>query len=111
MDNYYNSPALVQFLQLCNTNCLGAVSVNGKAVPKKLQESKLQKHEVIAQHNGSDCVLPWQDKEHVTMISAYHGTELQTVVKRRKERQKPESVIHYNPPVGGIDKEGKRMNE
>jgi hypothetical protein len=59
MDNYYNSPALVTFLKSCNTDGVGTIRVNRKAVPKKLQESKLKKGEVIAQHSEPVCVLWW----------------------------------------------------
>jgi hypothetical protein len=52
MDSYYNSPALAKFLKSCKTDCVGTIRVNGKAMPKKLQESKLQKGEVIAWHSG-----------------------------------------------------------
>jgi hypothetical protein len=80
MDNYYNLPALAKFLKSCKTDCVGTIRVNGKAMPKKLQESKLQKGKVITQHIGPVCVLWWCDKKHVTMISAYHGAKFQTVV-------------------------------
>jgi hypothetical protein len=90
-------------------------------MPKKLQESKLQRGEVIAQHSGPVCVLRWRDKKHVTMISTYHAAELQTVVKGVKEKQQPVCVIHYNQHMGGADKkdqllqmylvERKRMNK
>ena len=54
-------------------------------MPKKLQESKLQKGEAVAQHSGPICVLRWRDKKDVTMISTYHGAEFQSVVKRETE--------------------------
>jgi len=121
MDNYYNSPPLAKFLKSCNTDCVGTIRINRKGMPKKLQESKLQKGEAVAQHSGPICVLRWRDKKDVTMISTYHGAEFQSVVKRGKEKQKPLCVIHYNQHMGGVDKkdqllqtylvERKRMNK
>lgn len=71
---------------------------------KKLQESKLQEGKVIAQHNGAFCVLHWHYKKHVTMILSYHAAEVQVVVKRGKEKQKPKCLIHYNQHIGSVDK-------
>jgi hypothetical protein len=56
-------------------------------VPKKLQESKLKKGEVIAQHSEPVCVLWWWDQKHVTMISMYRAAKIQIVVKRVKKKQ------------------------
>jgi hypothetical protein len=38
------------------------------------------------------------------MISRYHGAEVQTITKRRKEKQKPVHVIHYNQHTDEVDK-------
>jgi hypothetical protein len=57
-------------------------------VLKKLQDSKLQKGDAIAQHSWPVCVLRWSDK-HVTITSMYDVVEVQTVVKRSKEKHKP----------------------
>ena len=34
----------------------------------------------------------------------YHAAEVQRVMKRSKEKQKPMCVIHYNQNMGGVDK-------
>jgi len=73
-------------------------------VPKKLQESKLQKGDAILQHSRPVHVLSWGDKKHATMTSTYHVAEVQRVVKRSKQKQKPVYVIHYNQNMGGADK-------
>jgi hypothetical protein len=73
-------------------------------VPKKLQESKLQKGDAILQHSRPVCVLRRSDKKHVTITSMYHVAEVQRVVKRSKEKQKPVCVIHYNQNMSGVDK-------
>jgi hypothetical protein len=65
-----------------------------KAMPKMLQESKLQKCEAIAQHSGPIRVMWWRDKKDVTLISTYHAAKVQEVLKRGKEKQKPVCVIH-----------------
>jgi hypothetical protein len=49
-----NSPSLVKFLKLHNTNC--AETVNRRTLSKKLQERKLQKGEELVQHTGPVCV-------------------------------------------------------
>jgi hypothetical protein len=38
------------------------------------------------------------------MTSMYHAAEVQRVMKRSKEKQKPMCVIHYNQNMGGVDK-------
>jgi len=38
------------------------------------------------------------------MTSTYHVAEVQRVLKRSKEKQKPMSVIHYNQNMDGVDK-------
>jgi hypothetical protein len=73
-------------------------------VPKKLQESRLQKGDAILQHSRPAHVLRRGDKKHVTMTSTCHVAEVQRVVKKSKEKQKPMYAIHYNQNVGGVDK-------
>jgi hypothetical protein len=73
MDNYYNFSSSGQILKLCNHRLCRHCRVNRKAVPKKLQESKLQKGDAILQHSRHVHVLWWGDKKHVTMTSTYHA--------------------------------------
>jgi hypothetical protein len=38
------------------------------------------------------------------MISTYHGEETRkTLTKRRQEKEKPVSVLHYKKNMGGVD--------
>jgi hypothetical protein len=84
-DTCYTPPDLVKFLISCNMDCMGKMKINRKNMPKKVKgEKKLQKGEVIEQHDG----LKWSDKRNVTMILSYHGTEVQTITKWGKVKQK-----------------------
>jgi len=104
MDNYYNFSSSVQVSEIVQHRLCRHHRENRKAVPKKLQESKLQKDDAILEHSRPLCVLRWSDKKHVTMTSTYHVAEVQRVVKRSKEKQKPVCLIHYNQHMGGVEK-------
>jgi hypothetical protein len=104
MDNYYNFSSSGQVSEIVQHRLCRHCRVNRKAVPKKLQESKLQKGDAILQHSRPVHVLWWGDKKHETMTSTYHVAEVQRVVKRSKEKQKPVCLINYNQHMGGVDK-------
>jgi hypothetical protein len=49
MDNFYNSPCLAKILKIVNkTDCVDALKLNQKNVPKKVEDMKLKKREIIA---------------------------------------------------------------
>lgn len=45
--------------------------------------------------------MNWCDKKNVSIISVYHTDEKKAVAVRRKEIQKPVSMIDYNEHKGG----------
>jgi len=109
VDNYYNSEAKATFLKSCNIDCVGTVKAKWKSMTKKLQENKLQKDDALAQLMAQTVSLGWRDEESLTMISAYHAAEVQTVVKKGKKKQKPVFVIHYNQQMRVVDNEDQLL--
>jgi len=57
MDNFYNSPVLVQRLKSLKTDCVGTLHPSRKDVPQRVKEKKLKKGELVAQHSGPVSVL------------------------------------------------------
>ena len=85
------------------TDCVGTLRLSRKDVPQRVQDKKLKKGEMVAQHSGPVSVLKWKGKKDVT-ISTYHGQETRIkLMKCRQEKQKPVSVLVYNENMGGID--------
>jgi hypothetical protein len=105
VDNFYNSPALAQKLKSLDNDCVGTLCINRKHIPKIVNEKKLKKGELTAQHSGPMSVLKWSDKEEeVTMISTYHWEEkIKQLTKRGQGKEKPVSVLDYNGNMGGVD--------
>jgi hypothetical protein len=52
MENDYNSAVSKKFLKLCNTDCVGIIRVNKKAMTQKLQETTCRR--VRQQHSMVD---------------------------------------------------------
>jgi len=63
MDNFYNSPALAQRLNILKTNCVGTRRLSRKDIPQRVKDKKLKKGELVAQHSGPVSVLKWKDKK------------------------------------------------
>jgi hypothetical protein len=63
MDNFYSAPVLAIKLKFMTTDCVGTLHLNGKDVPKIVNEKKLRKGEIIAQHFGPVSMLKQCDKE------------------------------------------------
>jgi hypothetical protein len=82
MDIFYNSPELAWFLKSKKTDCVGTLCDNRKKVPLLVKNMKLNKGEHRGQHSGDVAVLAYQDKEQVTMISAYHKDDMCVVVNK-----------------------------
>jgi hypothetical protein len=97
MDKFYNAPALAQKLKSLKTDCVGTLCLNRKDVPTMVEDIKLKKGELTAQHSGPVSVLMWCDKKTVTMISTYHGDETRNIrTKQGQQKEKPVSLLKYN---------------
>ena len=69
-----------------------------------MEDKKLMKGEMVAQHSGPVSVLKSKGKKDMTVISTYHGQETRIkLMKCRQEKQKPVSVLDYNENMGGVD--------
>ncbi|KAL0808440.1 hypothetical protein ABMA28_012901 [Loxostege sticticalis] len=108
MDNGYNSPALARYLKLNKTDCVGTLRPTRKDVPVLLTEAPLKQGQFMARHSGDVCVLTWQDKKRISMLSTCHGahTALSRVFSKPPnypEQFKPQMVLDYNKLMGGVD--------
>jgi hypothetical protein len=65
-DNFYKSQTLVLKLKSLKTDCVGTPLLGRKDVPQRVNEKKLVKGEIVAQHSGPVSVLKWKDKKEVT---------------------------------------------
>lgn len=111
-DRYYTGYELAMELLKLGYHLTGTVMLNRKGLPpstKKKNAIKLAKHEVRA-YRKDDCVLVllWKDKRTVSMLSTYHNSSNQVVVRnaKGKEREivtKPTVVCEYNKHMGGVD--------
>jgi len=57
VDNFYNSPALAQRLKSLKNDCVGTLCLGRKDVPQRVEDKKLKKGEMVAQHSGPVSVL------------------------------------------------------
>ncbi|KAG6438653.1 piggyBac transposable element-derived protein 4 [Manduca sexta] len=107
MDNWYNSPLLARFLKRNGTDCVGTLRPTRKDVPYLIANAPLMRGQLVARHAGDVCVLAWEDKKRVTMISTCHGsaTGLPRIHTNSKRpiAFKPQVVLDYNRSMGGVD--------
>ncbi|KAF9416069.1 hypothetical protein HW555_006481 [Spodoptera exigua] len=111
LSNYVNKVNLAQKLLTLKTYCSGTLRVNRKNNPKEVLERELKRGESIAKLNNSGiCVLKWQDRRDVLMISSQHGSDMTSVTNRRGETvSKPEVIVKYNRYMDGIDHQNQML--
>ena len=102
MDNWYSSPALYRELHSNGTDAVGTVRLNRKNMPPTLK-AKIARGQTTAAFTNDMMALKWMDKKEVTMLSTFHGAQMQTVTVHRGEKEKPEAVILYNQNMGAVD--------
>lgn len=123
MDNYYNSPALLEELLERETLGCGTVRKNRKGLPQSLVRANLK-------NAGDACVrrkpfeqLPsggllcvkWVDKRAVTMLSTIHGATSSWTGKYKRDAEKtpifkPTVIVDYTRLMGGVDLSDQLMN-
>lgn len=108
MDNWYNSPFLARYLKLNKTDCVGTLRPTRQDVPVLLTKGPLKQGQFMARHSGDVCVLAWQDKKRISMLSTCHGahTALPNVYSKPPtypQHHKPQMVLDYNRSMGGVD--------
>ena len=104
LDNFYNSPELADLLISNKTDVYGTLRQNRKNLPPAIKNQKLKNGELVAFQKGKICVMKWQDKKPVCMISTVHNGEIIEMQKRGKIVSKPKAVFDYNHTMGGVDK-------
>jgi hypothetical protein len=69
-----------------------------------VEEKKLRKGGLRAQHSSPVPVLKWSHEKEVTMIPTDHGEETRIQqTKHAQEKEKPISVPDYNKNMGALD--------
>jgi hypothetical protein len=107
MDNYYNSPELLDFLDSLDTYACGTLRTNRKQVPKALKGTKLRKGEAVFRRRGNLLALKWHDKRDVSMLSTIHEAkrvvpEIDDNIDEMAE-MKPTCIADYCKFMGGVD--------
>ena len=102
-DNFYTCPDLAEMLIKEKTDIYGTMRANRKNLPKLIKTKKLKKGEIVAFQKGKICVLKWQDKKPLCMLSTVHSTDSVEVASKRKSQKKPIVVVDYNKSMGGVD--------
>lgn len=108
MDNWYNSPFLARYLKLNKTYCVGTLRPTRQDVPVLLTKGPLKQGQFMARHSGDVCMLAWQDKKRISMLSTCHGahTALPHVYSKPPtypQQYKPQMILDYNRSMGGVD--------
>ncbi|KAG6454575.1 piggyBac transposable element-derived protein 4 [Manduca sexta] len=105
--NRLNSPLLARFLKRNGTDCVGTIRPTLKDVPYLIAKAPLEKGQLLARHSGDVCVLAWEDKKRVTMISTCHSsaTGLSHVHTNpvKPIPFKPQVVLDFLKSMGGVN--------
>jgi hypothetical protein len=123
MDNYYNSPALLDELLERETLGCGTVRSNRKGLPKSIVKANMKeagascfrrKDSEIAEGAGMLC-LKWVDKRSVMMLSTVHAATASWTGKRKRDEErtkiyKPTVIVDYTRLMGGVDLSDQLMN-
>ena len=103
LDNFYTSPELAELLISKKTDIYGTIRPSRKNLPPALKNEKL-KGEIIAFQKGKMCVLKWQDKKPVCILTTVHNSEKIELKSKNKTVSKPKAIADYNLTMGGVDK-------
>lgn len=102
-DNFYTSPELAEILISKKTDIYGTMRANRKNLPLQIKLQKLKKGELIAFQKGKICVMKWQDKKPLCLLSTIHNAAMKDVQTRQEVKKKPSLVLDYNLSMGGVD--------
>ena len=119
MDNYYNSPQLLNKLLEDKTHGAGTVKTNRKGLSeavkraghhkgscKKEDEHGLKPGEMCFRRNDKLLFLKWKDKRDVYILSSIHTANKATKIQRNfrgEQITKPVPVLEYNKYMFGVD--------
>ena len=112
VDNWYSSIELLDELGRRSTDVIGTVWKDGKALPKDVVKSKLNKGETktaySTQHNA--MCMQWKDKRDVRMLSSSIPDENVSVIQSAKEVTVPLVVNIDSNMMDGVDRSDQMMN-
>ncbi|XP_046402029.1 piggyBac transposable element-derived protein 4-like [Ischnura elegans] len=111
MNNYYNSVELSCDLLKKDTYTTGTLRSNRKYNPPQVLRKKLKRGESMQQYTSDGiCVLKWNDKRDVLMVSSEFNGDLQEVnLRGEKTASRPKMVVKYNTYMGGVDRADQLM--
>jgi len=103
VDNWFNSPKLLQHLKANSTYGLGTVRKTRKGLPKL--GKKLAKGKCESYVCDGLILERWQDRREVLMLNSFmdHGMSLSISANPANQRYKPKSVLWYNKNMSGVD--------
>lgn len=94
VDNYYNSPELVEALLERKTDVYGTARSGRKGMPS-FDTRQLEKGQTEAYQKGKCLSLQWKDKKVVTFLSTVHSVAMVDVTNQRGEvASKPQIVMN-----------------
>ncbi|XP_040067041.1 piggyBac transposable element-derived protein 4-like [Ixodes scapularis] len=94
VDNYYNSPELVEALLERKTDVYGTARSGRKGMPS-FDTRQLEKGQTEAYQKSKCLSLQWKDKKVVTFLSTVHSVAMVDVTNQRGEvASKPQIVMN-----------------
>lgn len=112
LDNFYMSPELAELLIARRTDVCGTIRQTRKNLPPNFKFEKVSKGKMIAFQKGKMCLIKWQDKKTVCLMSTIHSNDMVAVVSKKPQKNpvlKPKVVVDYNMGMGGVDKADQCM--
>ena len=106
VDNYYNSPDLIDLLHKRKTHACGTVRRNQKLLPLAVTQARLKQGKTVLHHKNNLLALKWMDKREVYILSGLHKATNVISKKTNYKGQKvtkPQPVFLYNRYMSGVD--------
>ena len=106
VDNYYNSPDLIDLLYKRKTHACGTVMKNWKWLPSAVTQAKSKQGETVFHHKNNLLALKWMDKGEEYILSDLH--KVTNVISKKPNYRgqkvtKPQPVFLYNRYMSGVD--------
>lgn len=107
VDNWYSSPSLFLAVHAKETNICGTVNMKRKGMPKKINEKRVKRGDIVVRHNKTMAFCGWRDKRFVKTLTTFHTPALVDTNKldriTKTPIRKPNVVVDYNDHMGGVD--------
>lgn len=113
LDNFYSSVVLAELLIAEKTDVCGTLRLSRKYLPPAFKCEKVTKGKMISFQKGKMCILKWQDKKTVSMLTTIHTNDMAQIepkyFSKKRSTVKPKAVLDYNIAMGGVDKADQCM--